>query len=103
LESDNDRPEIAAFLEMEHLVRNVGEALAGFRRRALAAESQLRELGVGAGTGGSGKQSRASGKSGVEMEAQVDELRARLEQATERTQQMLDRVRFLRQQQNQGE
>jgi hypothetical protein len=87
---------------MENLVRNVGETLAGFRRRALAAETQLRDLGVAAGGAGS-KAQRASGRSVAELEAEVDELRARLEQATARTQQMLDRVRFLRQQQNQGE
>jgi chromosome segregation ATPase len=38
------RPEIAAFRELEALVRNLGDQLAGYRRRALSAEGQLRAL-----------------------------------------------------------
>ena len=98
MQSDNDRPEIAAFLELENLVRNVGETLAGFRRRALAAEGQLREMSTGAKGAGA-----KSYRNAAELEVQVGELSEKLDQATSRTQQMLERVRFLRQQQNQGE
>ncbi len=45
--SDPVRPESAgraAFLDLENVVRNVTDQLAGFRRRALAAEAQLRDL-----------------------------------------------------------
>ena len=73
--SDSERPEITAFRDLEQLVRHLGDELAGFRRRALLAESRLREL---------------------ETENAV--LRGRLESATERTRQMLERVRFIRQQ-----
>lgn len=38
------RPDVAAFRELETLVRNLSEQLAGFRRRALAAETRAREL-----------------------------------------------------------
>ncbi|MCZ8205624.1 hypothetical protein [Gemmatimonas sp.] len=38
------RPETAAFRELDTLVRNLSDQLAGFRRRALAAESRTREL-----------------------------------------------------------
>jgi chromosome segregation ATPase len=38
------RPESAAFRELDALVRNLGDQLAGFRRRALAAEARSREL-----------------------------------------------------------
>lgn len=38
------RPEAAAFRELEALVRNLSDQLAGFRRRALAAEARSREL-----------------------------------------------------------
>jgi regulator of replication initiation timing len=47
LVSDPVRPESAgraAFLDLETVVRNVTDQLAGFRRRALAAEAQLRDL-----------------------------------------------------------
>ena len=97
MESDSDRPEITAFLELENLVRNVGEALAGFRKRALAAEGRLRELGEEGG-GGSG-----SSRGAAELEQEVGHLRQKLDKATARTEQMLERVRFLRQQQNRGE
>ncbi len=95
MESDSDRPEVTAFLELEHLVRNVGETLASFRRRALAAEGRLREMGEG----GDG----ASTRSAAELEAENGQLREKLDRATTRTQQMLERVRFLRQQQVRGE
>ena len=95
MDSDSERPEVTAFLELEHLVRNVGEALAGFRRRAMAAESRLRDMGEG-GEGG-------STRSNAELEREVAELREKLEGATARTEQMLERVRFLRQQQVRGD
>lgn len=38
------RPDVVAFRELETLVRNLSEQLAGFRRRALAAETRTREL-----------------------------------------------------------
>lgn len=38
------RPEVAAFRELDALVRKLTEQLAGYRRRALAAEARQREL-----------------------------------------------------------
>ncbi|WP_309672301.1 hypothetical protein [Gemmatimonas sp.] len=38
------RPETAAFRELDTLVRNLSDQLAGYRRRALSAESRTREL-----------------------------------------------------------
>lgn len=43
-ESSPVRPEQAAFRELDALVRNLGDQLAGYRRRALAAELRAREL-----------------------------------------------------------
>lgn len=40
------RSDLAAFKELETLVRNLGDQLAGYRRRALSAESRVRELEV---------------------------------------------------------
>ena len=42
--SDSDRPEHRAYRELELLVRNLGDELAGFRRRALMAEARLKEV-----------------------------------------------------------
>jgi chromosome segregation ATPase len=80
--SDSERPEGVAFRELEQLVRHLGDELAGFRRRALVAEARLRELG-----------DRLN-----QLEHDNAVLRGRLEAATARTQAMLDRVRFIRQQ-----
>ena len=42
--SDSERPEVLAFRDLEQLVRHLGDELAGFRRRALLAESRVKEL-----------------------------------------------------------
>jgi hypothetical protein len=42
--SDNDRPELRAYRELETLVRNLGDELAAFRKRAISAESQLKDV-----------------------------------------------------------
>ncbi len=38
------RPEVVAFRELDALVRNLTDQLAGYRRRALAAETRVKEL-----------------------------------------------------------
>ena len=90
--SDSERPEKAAFNELRKLVQNLGDELAGFRKRALSAESRLKAI--------------ESAETGVEvtperfraLERENADLRKRLDGANERTRQMLERVRFLRQQ-----
>jgi hypothetical protein len=99
----------AAFQELEALVRRLGEELASFRRRALNAEAQLKKLEA-AGSGehaavaatGSARGNGADDGSAARLERENAELRARLEAASDRTRQMLERVRFLRQQQDAG-
>jgi chromosome segregation ATPase len=57
------RPEVSAFRELDSLVRNLTDQLAGYRRRALAAESRTRELEqVLAGTEGALVELRAGGE-----------------------------------------
>ena len=91
--SDSERPEVAAFHELEMLVRNLGDELASFRKRALSAEARAKEL-----------ESASEGMTPAEalrlrkLEDENAELRKRLATASERTRQMLDRMRFLRQQ-----
>lgn len=97
--SDSERPEQAAFQELETLVRHLATELASFRRRALTAEARVREL--------EGRTDDVSdgGSPVVRIEAleqQNAELDARLVQARERAAQMLERVRFLRQQTRSG-
>lgn len=93
--SDRAQPEsdpTLAFRELEHLVRNLGEELSTFRRRAHQAESRLKALG-NSDPGDAAAEERVSA-----LEAENARLRSRLEQASARTRAMLDRVRFLRQQ-----
>lgn len=119
------RPSVTspAFLELERVVRHLGEELAGFRRRALQAEARVRELeqaleaaraaGGGApravpladmpGSVAAGEEAPAPESSVEELRRENARLRERLEAARQRTREMLDRVRFLRQQQSQPE
>ena len=95
--SDSERPETLAFRELEQLVRHLGDELAGFRRRALLAESRLREFET-AGSHSDVRQQRELGDRLTQLEHENAILRGRLEAATGRTRQLLERVRFIRQQ-----
>ena len=95
--SDSERPEGVAFRELEQLVRHLGDELAGFRRRALVAEARLREL-ESEEAQPEVKQQRELGDRLNQLEHDNAVLRGRLDAATARTQAMLDRVRFIRQQ-----
>lgn len=142
------RPDTIAFRELDTLVRNLSDQLAGYRRRALSAESRTRELEqLVAERDGTlievradaqrSNQARALLEAKVrELEAKADlaktevsriqtafaaaaeaatpqaidselareneRLRSRLSEAGERTTQLGERVRFLRQQIGQG-
>ena len=90
--SDSVRPETAAFAELEHLVKHLGDELASFRRRALVAEARLKTLDS------TGVKGVVSPERVHFLERENAGLTTRLEAARARTQQMIDRVRFLRQQ-----
>jgi hypothetical protein len=117
----------AAAEELETLVGRLGEEIASFRRRALAAEARVKALeaeveqaqraaaaaestGV-MGDGSGGEAPSASAQSTLSpderrrlaaLQEENDELRARLDGAAGRTRQMLERLRFLRQQHSLG-
>jgi hypothetical protein len=94
----------APFLDLQLLVRHLGEELAGFRRRALTAEARVKALEDAAAQRAAAREARAAEPHPrvEELARENAELRRRLESATARTRQMLDRVRFLRQQHAQG-
>ena len=85
-----------AFRDLEHLVRNLGEELATFRKRAQQAEARLKALGATPAGEASAEERVAA------LEAENAALRTRLEEAAAQTQAALDRVRFLRQQHSLG-
>ena len=87
----------AAFRELEVLVRNLGEELSSFRKRAQAAEARLQSIATKGGGGDAAAEERVA-----QLEDENAKLRARLGEASERTGKVLDRVRFLRQQHEEG-
>jgi cell division protein FtsB len=95
--SDNERSEILAFRELTMLVRHLGDELASFRKRALTAESRVKAIDVAGSTNTEGLAERVA-----QLEAENTDLRTRLEAARGRARHMLERVRFLRQQQEGG-
>ena len=90
--SSNERPDEEAFSELQQLVRHLGDELAGFRRRALQAEARVKAIDS------SGGSSRMTPERMEKLERENADLRKRLEAARARTRQVLERVRFLRQQ-----
>jgi hypothetical protein len=89
----SERADVAAFRELEQLVRNLGEEVAAFRTRALAAEARLKAIATRGGGGDGAAEERVT-----RLEAENAALRARLDEAAGRTDQVLERLRFLRQQ-----
>jgi hypothetical protein len=98
--SDQERPELRALRDLVTLVGTLSEEMAAFRRRALVAESRVREL---ESAGSPGADDRDLRRRIADLERENGALAARLEAATTRTQAMLDRVHFLRQQAQEGE
>ena len=90
--SDSERPDVEAFQELNQLVRHLGDELATFRRRALSAEARIKA--IDAAPGGA----RVNPERVDRLEKENADLKRRLEVARARTRQVLDRVRFLRQQ-----
>ncbi len=97
--SDNERSERLAFRELATLVRHLGDELASFRRRAQTAESRLKAIEAqGQGVvNAEGLTERIA-----QLETENQDLRNRLDAARGRARHMLERVRFLRQQQEGG-
>lgn len=90
--SDSERPDIEAFEELHQLVRHLGDELATFRRRALSAEARIKAIDSAPGG------ARVNPERVDRLEKENADLKRRLETARARTRQVLDRVRFLRQQ-----
>ena len=88
--SGGDRPDLDALKELEEVLRHFETELASWRRRALSAESRMSE---GGGEGGV-----ADGR----LEDENRALTQRLQAARGHLGELLDRLRFLEQQQGNG-
>src|SRR5881296_3690361 len=92
--SEHVRPDVEAVHELERLLRTLGEQLASYRSRALAAEERLRHIDS---TSDQPEPPRVRERIRA-LEQENATLRDRLEAATSRTRSVLERVHFLRQQ-----
>jgi chromosome segregation ATPase len=102
--SDSERPDLAALRELEQLIGALGDEMAAWRRRAHAAEARCRELEdlVTAKNREPASAPEPASETMAELQSENEALRRRLEAARVRTRQLLDRLRFLRQQHQQG-
>jgi hypothetical protein len=94
--SDRERPDLVAFRELTHLIGQLGEEMAGWRRRAQTAEARVKELET------VGTPTTKGARHAASLEKENAELRARLDAARDRVKHLLDRTRFLRQQGEKG-
>jgi predicted RNase H-like nuclease (RuvC/YqgF family) len=90
--SDSERPDVAALKELEQVIHALGDEMAAWRRRAHEAEARLKEVAPGA------LKNLGTGPGIDALEAENKDLKHRLDAAKKRTKQLLDRIRFLRQQ-----
>lgn len=90
--SGGERPDLEALRELDEVLRHLESELAGWRRRALSAESRVGEPGS---PGGEPPRTR-------ELEDENQVLQQRLNSAKGRVGELLDRLRFLEEQQHHG-
>jgi hypothetical protein len=96
--SSQEPVDALAFENLERMVRALGEELARFRKRAMQAEARVKQLETAVG----GDGDLFTGDRIATLESENRELRERLDAAVTRTRTMLERVRFLRQQTDNG-
>lgn len=91
-----ERPDMRALAELEELFQNLGNEVAGWRRRSLKAEAELQAIrakgGVYEGPELSGTRHRV-----VELETENQALHERIEAAKERVRSLAARLAFLEQ------
>ncbi len=93
--SAGERPDLEALHELEDVLRLLTEELAGWRRRALTAESRVADAArMGEGGDGAGRLH--------ELEEENAGLERRLVTARTQVEEILGRLRFLEQQQGNG-
>lgn len=94
--SGAERPDLDALRELEEVLRHFESELAGWRRRALAAEQRLAD---GIPQAAPGVQPSLGSP---HLEEENKELARRLQHARSRVADLLDRLRFLEQQRGNG-
>lgn len=93
--SPYERPDRAALAELEPLVRQLGEELAAWRRRALRAEADLQEAQGRQAAGGDSSLPPATAEHLAGLEREAEGLRRRLAAARDQVELLRTRLRFL--------
>ncbi len=94
--SDGERPDLQALTALEDVLKNLESELAGWRRRALAAESKGVELSRALDADETKTHSR-------QLEKEGRDLAGRIELARGRVNDLIARLAFLEQQTEDGE
>jgi len=91
-----ERPDVPALDELESLLRNVADELAGWRRRCLKAEAELAEARARGGKVAGPELAQATERL-VALETENQSLRQRVDGARERVRALAGRLSFLEQ------
>jgi FtsZ-binding cell division protein ZapB len=91
-----ERPDGKAIADLEQLLHNLAEELAGWRRRTLKAEGELQEMRANGGVL-AGPELNQSRQRVIELEMENQALRQRIDGAKERLKTLAGRLTFLEQ------
>jgi FtsZ-binding cell division protein ZapB len=91
-----ERPDQKALADLEQVVQNLAEELAGWRRRTLKAEAELQQARANGGVL-AGPELTQSRQRVVELETENQLLRQRIDAAKERLRTLAGRLDFLEQ------
>jgi dynactin complex subunit len=91
-----ERPDQKALADLEHVVHNLAEELAGWRRRTLKAEAELQEARANGGVL-AGPELTQSRQRVIDLETENLALRQRIDAAKERLGALAGRLTFLEQ------
>jgi chromosome segregation ATPase len=91
-----ERPDQKALADLEQVVRNLADELAGWRRRTLKAEAELQQARANGGVL-AGPELTQSRQRVVELETENQLLRQRIDAAKERLRTLAGRLTFLEQ------
>jgi len=91
-----ERPDQKALTDLERIVQNLADELAGWRRRTLKAEAELQEARANGGVL-AGPELTQSRQRVIELETENQALRQRIDAAKERLRTLAGRLTFLEQ------
>jgi chromosome segregation ATPase len=91
-----DRPDMPALAELETVLHSIAEELAGWRRRSLRAEAELKEAQASGGVV-AGAELKEARQRLLELEQENQALRQRIDAAKERLRVLAARLSFLEQ------